>query len=254
MRPVAAFARGRSGSCAIARSMPCAGHRAPHPNSISTTTACSRASGPRKLTDSEAIRRETSRKLKGALAELPSEQSEVIALAYFGGFTHSEIAQMLAMPLGTVKGRMRLGLEKTRLTLAESMGARAIIGGVAVSRDFHADIESLRDDLAAYSLGALDATEKVALERHLEGCDSCLERLVWLRPAVDLLPGSVTQRARARQPAPELDGHGSRRGRRTTAGGRARSFSPTERASSSERRERWWQGLGNVMLRPASWR
>jgi RNA polymerase sigma-70 factor (ECF subfamily) len=76
-----------------------------------------------QLTDSEAIRRETSRRVRGALRELPDEQSEVIGLAYFGGFTHSEIAEMLGMPLGTVKGRMRLGLEKIRLTLAERMGA-----------------------------------------------------------------------------------------------------------------------------------
>ena len=74
------------------------------------------------FTDSEAIRRETSRRVRGALQELPSEQSEVIGLAYFGGFSHSEIAEMLGMPLGTVKGRMRLGLEKIRVTLAERMG------------------------------------------------------------------------------------------------------------------------------------
>ncbi len=75
-----------------------------------------------ELTDSTAIRRETARKVRGALSELPQEQSEVIGLAYFGGFTHSEIAEMLGMPLGTVKGRMRLGLEKIRVTLAERMG------------------------------------------------------------------------------------------------------------------------------------
>jgi RNA polymerase sigma-70 factor (ECF subfamily) len=76
-----------------------------------------------ELTDSQAIRRETSRRVQGALRELPAEQSEVIGLAYFGGFTHSEIADMLGMPLGTVKGRMRLGLEKIRVKLAERMGA-----------------------------------------------------------------------------------------------------------------------------------
>ena len=74
-------------------------------------------------TDSEAIRRETARRVRGALRELPCEQSQVIGLAYFGGFTHSEIARMLSMPLGTVKGRMRLGLEKIRASLAEGMGA-----------------------------------------------------------------------------------------------------------------------------------
>ncbi len=76
-----------------------------------------------ELTDSEAIRRETATRVRGVLKQLPSDQSEVIGLAYFGGFTHSEIAEMLSMPLGTVKGRMRLGLEKIRVALAEGMGA-----------------------------------------------------------------------------------------------------------------------------------
>ena len=79
-----------------------------------------RASG--ELTDAAAIRRETAQRVRGALGELPDEQSQVIGLAYFGGFTHSEIAEMLGMPLGTVKGRMRLGLEKIRTMLGERMG------------------------------------------------------------------------------------------------------------------------------------
>jgi RNA polymerase sigma-70 factor, ECF subfamily len=70
-------------------------------------------------TEAEALRRETATEVRGALEELPPEQSRVIQLAYFGGFSHSEIAEMLGMPLGTVKGRMRLGLEKIRLKLAE---------------------------------------------------------------------------------------------------------------------------------------
>jgi RNA polymerase sigma-70 factor (ECF subfamily) len=72
-----------------------------------------------ELTDEEAMRREEAGELRGALRELPSEQSKVIELAYFGGFSHSEIAEMLGMPLGTVKGRMRLGMEKIRGQLAE---------------------------------------------------------------------------------------------------------------------------------------
>ena len=41
----------------------------------------------------------------------------MIELAYFGGFSQSQIAEMLEMPIGTVKGRMRLGLEKLRRAL-----------------------------------------------------------------------------------------------------------------------------------------
>jgi len=43
----------------------------------------------------------------------------VIELAYYGGFTHTEIARMLDAPIGTIKGRMRLGLEKLRGHLGE---------------------------------------------------------------------------------------------------------------------------------------
>ena len=76
-----------------------------------------------ELTDAEAARREESRAVRGALGELPAEQRKVIELAYFGGFTHSQIAEMLGMPIGTVKGRMRLGLSKMRLSLLEEMAA-----------------------------------------------------------------------------------------------------------------------------------
>jgi RNA polymerase sigma-70 factor, ECF subfamily len=72
-----------------------------------------------ELTDEQALQRESAREVRGALSELPDEQSKVIELAYFGGFSHSEIAEMLSMPLGTVKGRMRLGIEKIRTELAE---------------------------------------------------------------------------------------------------------------------------------------
>jgi RNA polymerase sigma-70 factor (ECF subfamily) len=72
-------------------------------------------------TEAEALRRETSREVRGALEALPADQSRVLELAYFGGFSQSEIAKMLEMPLGTVKGRMRLGLEKIRANLAEGL-------------------------------------------------------------------------------------------------------------------------------------
>jgi RNA polymerase sigma-70 factor (ECF subfamily) len=74
-----------------------------------------------ELTEDEAMRRETASEVRGALGQLPGDQSKVIELAYFGGFSHSEIARMLGVPLGTVKGRMRLGLEKIRGELAEGL-------------------------------------------------------------------------------------------------------------------------------------
>ena len=72
-----------------------------------------------ELTDAEVARREEAREVRGALAELPADQRQVIELAYFGGFTHTQIASMLELPVGTVKGRMRLGLTKMRLTLGD---------------------------------------------------------------------------------------------------------------------------------------
>ena len=68
-------------------------------------------------TDEEVGRRDEAREIRVALEGLPSEQSHVIELAYYGGFSHSEIATMLDTPIGTVKGRMRLGLQKMRLQL-----------------------------------------------------------------------------------------------------------------------------------------
>lgn len=45
---------------------------------------------------------------------LPAEQLKILELAYFSGYTHVEIAGLLDLPLGTVKGRMRLGLRKIK--------------------------------------------------------------------------------------------------------------------------------------------
>ena len=74
-------------------------------------------------TAAEAERRDDARRVQSALGELPSDQRRVIELAYFGGFSHGQIAQMLDLPAGTVKGRMRLGLTKLRFLLGETAGA-----------------------------------------------------------------------------------------------------------------------------------
>jgi RNA polymerase sigma-70 factor, ECF subfamily len=55
-----------------------------------------------------------SQRVAEAMAELPEDQLAVLRLAYFDGLSHSEIAEVIGIPLGTVKGRMRLALERLR--------------------------------------------------------------------------------------------------------------------------------------------
>jgi RNA polymerase sigma-70 factor, ECF subfamily len=74
-------------------------------------------------TDAEAARREEAQTVRAALGGLPADQVQVIELAYFGGFTHTEIAEMLDAPVGTIKGRMRLGLKKLRERLSHGQVA-----------------------------------------------------------------------------------------------------------------------------------
>lgn len=70
-------------------------------------------------TEREVQRRDDAAQVRSALSTLPAEQRQVIELAYFGGFSHTEISTMLGLPTGTVKGRMRLGLTKLRVGLAD---------------------------------------------------------------------------------------------------------------------------------------
>ena len=71
-------------------------------------------------TDVEVARRDEAREIRAALEELPPDQSRVIELAFYGGYTHREIAELLGAPIGTIKGRMRLGMEKMRTSLEAS--------------------------------------------------------------------------------------------------------------------------------------
>lgn len=64
--------------------------------------------------DEELSANERQARVQKVLAELPADQSEVIVLSYLEGLSHSEIAQRLKLPLGTVKSRMRLAYQKIR--------------------------------------------------------------------------------------------------------------------------------------------
>ena len=52
--------------------------------------------------------------LTAALSQIPAQQREAIEMAYFGGYTHREISELKQVPLGTVKGRIRISMEKLR--------------------------------------------------------------------------------------------------------------------------------------------
>jgi len=81
-------------------------------------TAAERLEAPERV-EEDVARRDEAAIVRGALDILPAEQLKVIELAYFGGFTHVEIAELVQQPVGTVKGRMRLGLKKMREALAQ---------------------------------------------------------------------------------------------------------------------------------------
>jgi RNA polymerase sigma-70 factor (ECF subfamily) len=68
-------------------------------------------------TAEEAARNIERGSVREALETLPSAQRRTIELAYFGGYTQSELAELMGVPLGTVKGRMRIGLQKMRRVL-----------------------------------------------------------------------------------------------------------------------------------------
>jgi RNA polymerase sigma-70 factor, ECF subfamily len=64
-----------------------------------------------------AVIADDAERIARAIAELPERQLEVIRLAYFDGLSHGEIAELLHQPLGTVKSRIRLGLDRLRTIL-----------------------------------------------------------------------------------------------------------------------------------------
>lgn len=74
------------------------------------------SSAPDKAID-DAVAAGESKHLLDLLQRIPAAQREVIGLAFFGQLTHIEIAEHLGLPAGTVKGRMRLGLDKLRTDL-----------------------------------------------------------------------------------------------------------------------------------------
>ena len=113
----------------------------------------------------------------------------MIELAYFGGFTHSEIASMLDTPIGTVKGRMRLGLREA------ARPARRPGGG-----DRHERLQRTATTPAPTCCGALPDDEHERFEAHLATCEECRREVADLQVAADTLPLAAVQVG----PPPEL--------------------------------------------------
>jgi RNA polymerase sigma factor (sigma-70 family) len=74
--------------------------------------------------DDDAFLRLERERVQGALAQLPDQQREAIELAYYGGFSQSELAERLGQPLGTIKSRMFSGLARLQELLAEPVPER----------------------------------------------------------------------------------------------------------------------------------
>lgn len=77
-----------------------------------------------ELTEVEVVRRSEAHQIRHALDQLPVDQRRVIELSYFDGLTHHQIAQLLDVPPGTVKGRIRLGMQKLRALMESDESAR----------------------------------------------------------------------------------------------------------------------------------
>jgi anti-sigma factor RsiW len=100
--------------------------------------------------------------------------------------------------------------------------------------------DELRDDIAAYALGALDEPEAERLRAHLEGCEECRRELRWLEPAVELLPRTVEQL----EPPERI---------RESLLETVRAEAPPEaREPPRAARESWWHRLGPAVWRPAT--
>ena len=148
--------------------------------------------------DEEAWLRLAARARAGRAEAAPDQQREALELAYYGGFTQSELAERLGQPLGTIKSRMFIGLARLRELLGEPRNGDAM------------DVHELT---AAYALDALDADERERYEEHLASCEECREELAALGETAAALAWGVE----SPEPPPALRGADPRRGRAPSA-------------------------------------
>jgi RNA polymerase sigma-70 factor, ECF subfamily len=160
-------------------------------------------------------------RLAGLLRLLPDAQQEVIALAFYGQLTHAEIATQLGLPPGTVKGRMRLGLQKLRVDIDQlAASERWHIALAAAFYDGDLDqarrivqeagnempVVSMLDDVLApamHNIGALwQANEITIADEHL-ATTICHRLLAEISTALQVAPAKTRETVVLVTPAPE---------------------------------------------------
>ena len=108
--------------CTVARSRALDRLRTRSASTRAVATASAEPPPPQLLPLEEAVARQDRERVARALAELPAPQRQALELAYFEGLTQAEVAERTGEPLGTIKTRTRMALQKLSTLLGESGG------------------------------------------------------------------------------------------------------------------------------------
>lgn len=139
--------------------------------------------------DQTAIARVAAGQVREALGQLPTEQRQVLALAYFGGHTQREIALLAGVPLGTVKSRMFAGVNRLRLLLGGTLGPDC-------------PGEGDRELAVGWALHALEPAEDSLVATHVAECAECDNIVAETEQLGALLGLSISETG---TPSPELE-------------------------------------------------
>jgi RNA polymerase sigma-70 factor, ECF subfamily len=167
------------------------------------------------------VDRDDATRLSDQIGRLPDTQREVIALAFYGQLTHAEIATQLHLPPGTIKGRMRLGLQKLRANidrveacelwhteLTDAFYAGDLDRARRIVRDAGNDMPtvSMLDDVLApamHSIGALWQRDAITIADEHLATAICHRLLAEISLALQIAPAKTRETVLLATPAPE---------------------------------------------------
>jgi RNA polymerase sigma-70 factor (ECF subfamily) len=169
----------------------------------------------------DVVDRDNAARLNILLGKLPDAQQEVIALAFYGQLTHAEIATQLSLPPGTVKGRMRLGLEKLRADIEELAASerwQVALAGAFCEGDLdqarrivreasdEMPVVSMLDDVLApamHHIGALWQSDEITVADEHLATSVCHRMLAEIAPALKTAPAKTRETVLLVTPSPE---------------------------------------------------